>query len=90
MQETILAANSATEQVVYYASLISDFHQRMSASKADDYLGIDHGSVNRAWKRGEIQPYVMPDHPKRALFTPLMLAEWLDKYCRPEVKSLPG
>ena len=90
MQENMIATNHAAEQIARYAQLVSDFQQRMSASKADDFLGIDHGSVSRAYRRGEIRPYVMPDHPKRPLYTPLMLAEWLEKYCRPEVQVLPG
>ena len=89
MQSTILPKDAAG-QVERYAHLMDDFQRRMSASKADEYLGLDHGTVSRAWRRGEIQPYIMPDHPKRPLFTPLMLAEWLDTYCRPSVHQYPS
>lgn len=90
MQDTSLAVQTASEQIAHFAHLLSDFQQRMPASKADDFLGIDHGSIERAYRRGEIRPYIMPDHPNRRLYTPSILGEWLEKYCRPPAINVPG
>ena len=99
MQETILTSEGvkndeleplSKESIDYYATLLSDFRSAMSANAADEFLKVDHGTVKRAWLRGEITAYRMPG--KKVLkFTPLALAKWLDTYCRSqEIKPLPG
>ena len=65
-------------------AILADFAERMTPTEADRFLGVANGTVSAAIKRGEIKPYRFPDAPTRAHVTPLMLAEWLQGFCRTE------
>lgn len=65
-----------------HEAILADFEQRMPPSRADKYLGIKNGTIAAAIKRGEIQPYRLSCEPDRCYVTPMILAEWLDDFCR--------
>ena len=91
MQEnkSSIAPSETLDRVVRLAGLLDDFTHKMSAVEADKFLGIRSGTVSRAYRRGEIRPYLIPGS-KHAYYTPMMLAEWLETYARPPAERIPG
>lgn len=99
MQGSIIAAQDdkngmhdcmSIETIEYYAAVLDDFQHSMYASAADEFLGVDNGTIGKAYRRGEIKGYRLPDK-KLPKFGPLALGMWLDEYCKPDdIKTLPS
>ena len=59
---------------------LNDFLSAMTPTKADEALGMTHGTVRAAIERGEIEFLRLPNG-KHMKVTPTALAAWVSDYC---------
>ena len=69
-----------SEPIISDLDALDEFIDRMTTTEADELLGVRHGTIGAATRRGEIVPYYLPGG-KQPFYSKRMLAQWVKKYC---------